>query len=332
MPAAGPRGEWSNLQREIAVLEESTPRVDRRRYGDLVPQEPSNPGNRQVTTSDGLGLAVREHGDPQHPTVLCVHGYPDNSSLWDGVVGQLAHRFHVVVYDVRGAGESQAPEQRSGYGLDQLARDLVAVADEVSPRNQVHLLAHDWGSVQSWHALSTARGRIASLTSISGPCLDHTGPWFAERLRHPTARGLGQLLAQLGLSSYTGFFQVPLLPELAWRAGLLPRIVRTAQRIDPSASDPPLPAAGDGLRGLELYRANMFTGESRAPRRTDVPVQVLAPKSDLFITPALQTAVAGWVDDLVVHELPGGHWIPRSRPGVVAEFAAEHVDRVERTG
>ena len=42
-----------------------------------------------VTASDGVTLAVHAYTeiDPQRPTVLAIHGYPDNHHLWDGVAG-----------------------------------------------------------------------------------------------------------------------------------------------------------------------------------------------------------------------------------------------------
>src|SRR5438309_1175852 len=69
---------------------------------------------RRVTSTDGVTLAVYEHGDPAAPTIVAVHGYPDNHSVWDGVVELLSDRFHVVTYDVRGAGASDKPSARGG--------------------------------------------------------------------------------------------------------------------------------------------------------------------------------------------------------------------------
>src|SRR5689334_16894269 len=103
---------------------------------------------RRWVDSGGLRLAVRVTGDPGRPTVLLVHGYPDNSAVWDGVVARLAGRFRVVRYDVRGHGESDAPPDRAGYRMRHLAADLVAVVRATSPDTPVHLVAHDWGSIQ----------------------------------------------------------------------------------------------------------------------------------------------------------------------------------------
>ena len=60
-----------------------------------------------ITSTDGVRLAVQEHGDRRNPTLVAIHGYPDNHTIWDGLVPLLTGRFHVVTYDVRGAGDSE---------------------------------------------------------------------------------------------------------------------------------------------------------------------------------------------------------------------------------
>ncbi|MGX6448883.1 alpha/beta fold hydrolase, partial [Patulibacter sp. S7RM1-6] len=107
---------------------------------------------RRVTSADGTSLAVREHGDPSRPTVLLVHGYPDTSALWEGVIALLEDDLHVVAHDVRGAGESDRPRGLGPYALRHLAEDVRAVADAVAPGRRVHLVGHDWGALQGWEA------------------------------------------------------------------------------------------------------------------------------------------------------------------------------------
>ncbi|WP_141998165.1 SDR family oxidoreductase [Amycolatopsis cihanbeyliensis] len=285
-----------------------------------------------MTASDGVRLAVRTSGPAGAPVVVCVHGYPDNGSMWDGVVAELADRFRVVVYDVRGAGESDKPKRRAAYRLDQLADDLAMVVAEAAPARPdgagagaVHLVAHDWGSIQAWHAVTGEwlRGRVASYTSMSGPCLDYAGAWFRAQLR-PRPRALRNAVGQFLHSGYIGFFQLPLIPELAWRLGLARRVIAALE------PDEPNPLTSDGVRGIQLYRANMLPRMSRPrPRTTDIPVQVLAPTGDRYVSTPLQTEIQRWVPDLRVRHLNGGHWIARSKPAVVARAAAELIDSVE---
>src|SRR5262245_45927210 len=104
----------------------------------------------------GLSLAVTESGaydDPSAPIIVLVHGFPDTSAVWDLVVERLAGKYHVVTYDVRGAGDSDTPLLAEGYRLPLLVDDLRAVVDAVSPDRPVHLVGHDWGSIQAWEAV-----------------------------------------------------------------------------------------------------------------------------------------------------------------------------------
>jgi NAD(P)-dependent dehydrogenase (short-subunit alcohol dehydrogenase family)/pimeloyl-ACP methyl ester carboxylesterase len=268
---------------------------------------------------------VYEAGPPGAPTVVCLHGYPDDHTLWEGVTAELAQRYHVFAYDVRGAGESGRPHGRDAYRLDQLVRDLATVIDGVSPDHPVHLLAHDWGSVQAWRAVTSQllRGRVSSYTSISGPCLNHADHWLRAQVRRATPRALRQLVTQLRSSWYIGFFRLPLVPELAWRAGL---VQRALARIDGAG----IPDAANGVNGLQLYRANIMTRLAALPARTtDIPVQVLAPRHDPFVSLALQTDIACWVPNLAVRELAAGHWVPRTHPQTVARCASELIDYAE---
>ncbi|MGH3788545.1 MAG: SDR family oxidoreductase [Pseudonocardiaceae bacterium] len=278
-----------------------------------------------MTATDGVLLRVCESGRRGAPKVVCIHGYPDDHTLWAGIAEELAAHYGVISYDVRGAGESETPLNRAAYRLDQLAEDLAAVVHAVSPDRPVHLLAHDWGSVQAWHALTGEwlRGRVASYTSISGPCLDHVNHWMRARLRRPTPRALRELITQLASSWYTAFFQLPVLPELTWRIGLAQRVLARQGRSG-------APTVPDAVNGLQLYRANMLPRLAKPGlRTTDVPVQVLAPQSDSFVLPSLQTDIERWVANLAVRELPGGHWLPRTNPHAVARCVGELIDHAE---
>jgi NAD(P)-dependent dehydrogenase (short-subunit alcohol dehydrogenase family)/pimeloyl-ACP methyl ester carboxylesterase len=268
-----------------------------------------------LVMGDGLRLLVTEQGDPAGPTVLLVHGYPDNSRVWEGVAGVLGGLgYHVVRFDTRGAGGSEEPSDRGGYLLDHLAADIAAVARAVSPGAPVHLVGHDWGSIQAWHAVTdpVLAPLFASYTSISGPCLDHVDAWMTHSLRRLRLR---PVLRQLTHSWYIGAFQVPRLPELVWRLPFpLGRFGADAR---------------DAVNGLELYRANMGAGHPpRTERRTSVPVQQLALAADAFVTPPLLRAAEPWCDSLWRRDLPYGHWAPRTHPAVVAGLIAEFVEHV----
>lgn len=263
-----------------------------------------------VETGD-VRLSVYEDGPSEGPPVLLVHGYPDNASVWDGVVPLLAERFRVVRYDVRGAGQSGQPSGRDGYRMERLVDDLLAVVRERFPGQAVHLVAHDWGSIQAWRAVADAPELFRSFTSISGPDLGHIATWARARrgVRH-----LRQVLRQTVQSWYIGAFQVPFVPELLWRVPTMRRKFRANYR--------------DARNGLELYRANMGA-RPVAPARIGIPVQQVALARDPYVTPPLLEAAEPWCDQLWRRTLVAGHWAVRQRPADVARFVREFVDHVD---
>jgi NAD(P)-dependent dehydrogenase (short-subunit alcohol dehydrogenase family)/pimeloyl-ACP methyl ester carboxylesterase len=278
-------------------------------------------GVRTVKSGD-VSLAVYEQGDPADPTVLLVHGYPDDHTMWDGVAARLAERFHVVSYDVRGAGASSRPRDVSQYALPHLADDMLAVADAVSPSAPVHVVAHDWGSIQAWHTVTEPHSRIASFTSISGPCLDHIAFWTRRRLSRPSFRNLRQVLKQQLHSWYIVAFHVPVLANLAWRLG----VGRMIARIEGLSR---VPAKADGIDGMKLYRANIFQRMKAATERsTDIPVQVIMPTGDRYVTPALLEDIERWAPNLWRRKVVGRHWVASSRPAVIARMAEEFISHV----
>ncbi|KJS55652.1 short-chain dehydrogenase [Streptomyces rubellomurinus subsp. indigoferus] len=301
----------------------------------------STPTRRRTVRSGGLSLAVFEQGDPAAPTVLLVHGYPDTHAVWDDVAADLARDHHVVRYDVRGAGESGAPAGRDGYRLEHLAEDLFAVAEAVSPDEPVHLVAHDWGSIQSWEAVTApgAERRIASYTTMSGPCLDHTGHWLRHRLRRPTPRHLGQLLRQGLRSWYITAFHLPYLAPAAWRLGLArawPRVLRDLEHVTPRAGHPGPSLRRDAVRGIELYRANFRPTMGRPRERpTEVPVQLVTLTRDRYVGTYLSEGLERWVPNLTRRTLHAGHWSAllekgATVAGLVREFTARTA--AERAG
>lgn len=281
-----------------------------------------------VQARDGLALAVYQHGDPADPTVVLVHGYPDDHAVWNGVGEILATQFHVVTYDVRGAGGSEAPRSRSGYRLQQLVDDLGSVIDAVVPGKQVHLVGHDWGSIQGWEAAvdPDVAPRLLSFTSISGPSLDMATAWLRQVRKHPLA-----IAKQLAESSYILAFQLPLLPELGIRRGLLDAMVGRSKSIgDARPTGRPI-VRRDALNGLNLYRANLL-GRMTLPRPREVyvPVQVLAPEHDAHVSSRMQReAPAPYCRHLITHRISGNHWVVEQNPALIAARFADFVPYAE---
>jgi pimeloyl-ACP methyl ester carboxylesterase len=284
----------------------------------------------QTIRSSDVRLRVRVEGNESGPVVVLVHGFPDNQHVWDRVVPLLTADHRVVTYDVRGAGGSSAPESRSGYRMSKLVGDLAAVIEHVRPDGgPVHVVGHDWGSIQSWSAVmresSDARltGRISSFTSISGPGLEIYGNFFRDGLTRGRFAAVGRQALQ---SWYVVAFQAPGLPELiARRFG---RRLRTAmarrQKVDGRHWGDTF--EDDFRNGLNLYRAN---GLSFRRGSTSVPVQLVVPIKDSFLSPAVYADIANFAPDVRRVDVVAGHWVVQSQPGVIADTVRAFVTEIE---
>ncbi|MBW0147697.1 alpha/beta fold hydrolase [Marinobacter arenosus] len=279
--------------------------------------------------SGGITLHAVTEGNPAGPPLVLVHGYPDNHRVWDKVVAALAADYFLVRYDVRGAGQSDKPARTRDYRLSCLADDLRAVVDQLLPDRPFHLVAHDWGSIQSWESVTTAplAGRILSYTSISGPCLDHVGFWLRRQWRDVSGGGAGKLLRQLASSWYVFLFQVPLLPELIWQSGLdriWPALLQRREGVTDARRTPFQKA--DGRFGVKLYRANFLPRLRRpAERHATCPVQLLIPGRDNYVGSELFEHLAHWTGKLTRKELDAPHWAPLTDAGLIAEAVREFV-------
>jgi NAD(P)-dependent dehydrogenase (short-subunit alcohol dehydrogenase family)/pimeloyl-ACP methyl ester carboxylesterase len=266
--------------------------------------------------SGEVELAVRTWGAPNgRPPLVLVHGYPDTQATWEPVIARLAGERFIITYDVRGAGSSSAPAKTSGYALPRLVDDLLAVLDAVVPKQAVHLVGHDWGSIQSWEAVTAPelRARFLSFTSIAGPCLDHAGHWVREH----SLREVGEQFAK---SWYITLFQLPGAQRLWELIG--PRWNAISQRVEgvpATTGDRTL----DGARGVGLYRANFIPRLARPRQRTtEVPVQLLVPTRDHYESPRLADDTARWAPHTVRRDVFAGHWLHVSHPEVVARAIA----------
>jgi pimeloyl-ACP methyl ester carboxylesterase len=283
---------------------------------------------------------VLELGDPAAPTVVLVHGYPDAKEMWLDVMERLRERFHVVAYDVRGAGGSDAPRRSASYDFERLGDDLLAVLDRVSggragqPGRAAHLVGHDWGGLQGWEFATQPRfeGRLASFTGVAGPMLDQVALTSQALLRE---RRMLEWLRRGRRSWYILTLLPRGLPPVTWRLlaarGRWQRALRDLDGLPEERQYPHPTLVRDAVNGANLYRRNILrrTLRPRSDARAHVPVQLIVPTGDRYIPLGYYDRAAEHAPVLRRHDVPGGHWLPRADPDLVARLVGEFVYEVE---
>ena len=59
---------------------------------------------------DGVAIHYEVHG--QGPAILLSHGYSATCRMWDGQIAAFKDRYKIIVWDMRGHGESGYPHRR----------------------------------------------------------------------------------------------------------------------------------------------------------------------------------------------------------------------------
>ena len=109
---------------------------------------------------------------------------------------------------------------------------------------------------------------------------------------------------------------------------------RALHRIEHAPTDERWPAStfnADFAHGVELYRANV-RGRILHPeaRHTDVPVQLVIPLRDRYVTSALLDGLEDWTSELRRRPVDAGHWVIRTNPDIVVASIREFVAYVDR--
>src|SRR5689334_5175900 len=90
---------------------------------------------------NGVNIAYSAQGNG--PPLVLIMGYRLNSNAWPATfIAQLAQRFTVITLDNRGTGQSDKPV--AGYAIDNMARDVRGLLDELK-FPQVHMLGYSMG-------------------------------------------------------------------------------------------------------------------------------------------------------------------------------------------
>lgn len=85
---------------------------------------------KRLQREDGVTLAFQVH-NPDAPGVplLLTHGFGATAGMWDPNIGALSVDRPVIVWDLRGHGSSDAPDDMSRYSEQISVADMAAILD-----------------------------------------------------------------------------------------------------------------------------------------------------------------------------------------------------------
>lgn len=96
--------------------------------------------------------------------VVLVHGFPFSHRIWDAQVMALGRDYHVIAPDLRGFGESAAPDE--GYAMDDFAADIVTLLDRLGIDRAVWV-GHSMGGYITLAALRRWPSRVRAAVFVA---------------------------------------------------------------------------------------------------------------------------------------------------------------------
>jgi epoxide hydrolase 4 len=272
----------------------------------------------ETIRTNGVSLQVLQLGPETGSVALMLHGFPEGSYAWDDMAGRLAALgYRMWVPDQRGYNSSGKPRRISAYNSEIIACDILGLIDATG-REQVDLIAHDWGGHMAWWAAARYPRRIRRLIVMN--CA-HPQVMFRNVLLNPR---------QTMKSWYVFALQLPWIPEWILSrngyAAMLKAIERSSGRPVPAINAKRYVAAWSKPRAftsmINWYRAAMRTFPLRLDEsRIHVPTLLIWGEQDRFLDRALAQQSIAHCDQGRVAYLPNcGHWLHHEEPDEVTRL------------
>jgi len=272
--------------------------------------------------TNGIKLHIAEAGPGDGPLLFLLHGFPEFWYGWRNQIGPLAQLgYHVVAPDQRGYNLSDKPDGVSNYDLDQLAGDIVGLADHFG-RETFDVVGHDWGASVGWCLAGQHASRVHRFAALNAP---HPAVWLDAMRNDPV---------QKRKSSYVRLFQLRGVPEFLLRLGHFKALSKGFR--DSIRPDAFTPSDLEGYRKawaqpgaltamLNYYRA-VLKKRLLPPSgyRLLCPTLVIWGKRDAYASPELaESSIQLCVDGRLAYLDQATHWAPHDEPQTVVNLLAD---------
>lgn len=120
--------------------------------------------NHEEIIANGLRHHLRTAGDTG-PDMVLLHGWPETSYCWRGVMTALASEYRMVAPDLRGFADTDKPD--GAHDKATVAGDIRAIMDERGIERTI-LVGHDIGARVAMRLALDTPERVAALVVING--------------------------------------------------------------------------------------------------------------------------------------------------------------------
>lgn len=268
--------------------------------------------SRTVTVND-VDLSFTTEGEG--PTLLLVHGFPLDRTMWHHQIDTLSARCRVIAPDLRGYGKSSLGDidPQLGISMRQYADDLAGLLDALGCTEPVIYCGFSMGGYIGWqfarHHTDRLRGLIQCDTKATADT-DETRAVRTKMATHVSEWGASRVADEM----------VPKLFAETTRAEHATIVERMKRVI--SSSDP---------RAIAAAQLGMAARPDMTPLLAEIKVPALAicGKEDQLTPPEAMRQIAEAMPDAEYVEIAGAaHMAPVEKPQEVTEAMQKFLKRV----
>lgn len=127
---------------------------------------------------DGVRLFYRWEGQPGKPVLVMSHSIGTDHAMWAPQAADLLPHFHVLRYDTRGHGASDAPAGE--YSIEMLARDVLGLTKALGVERFAFCGLSLGGATGQWLSLHAGDRVTALVLANTSPQFGPTTNWEAR--------------------------------------------------------------------------------------------------------------------------------------------------------
>ena len=124
----------------------------------------STPAPDPVVQGASAPCAWEITGNTAGPTLVFIHGWPDDARLWRRQVAALEPHFRCALITLPNFG--QRAEKAGGFDFPELVERLAATIRAVHPEGPVGLVTHDWGAYLGYQLDQAHPGLVHRIAAL----------------------------------------------------------------------------------------------------------------------------------------------------------------------